>query len=82
MDFFRSGFKSFGLSSFKMDEAAANLVASFASGGFGSALDDISKTVLPPPRKTAPPPRPPCPFKVVRYVYSFMSCINQPINKN
>ena len=70
MDFFRSGLKSFGLTGFKMDDNTANLVANFASGGLGMALDQISRTALPSRRKDPPPPRPPCPFKVVRYRYA------------
>ncbi|XP_046442046.1 calpain-A-like isoform X6 [Daphnia pulex] len=65
MDFLRSGLKSFGLGGFKMDDSTANLVANFASGGLGMALDQISRTALPSRRKDPPPPRPPCPFKVL-----------------
>lgn len=65
MDFFRAGLKSFGLTGFKMDDNTANLVANFASGGLGMALDQISRTALPSRRKDPPPPRPPCPFKVL-----------------
>lgn len=52
-----------------MDDDAANLVANFASGGLGMALDQISRAYG--PRKVPPPPRPPCPFKVVRNCNSF-----------
>lgn len=48
-----------------MDDTTANLVANFASGGIGMALDQISRTSLPSRRKDPPPPRPPCPFKVL-----------------
>ncbi|XP_057376387.1 calpain-B-like isoform X2 [Daphnia carinata] len=65
MDFFRAGLKNFGLGGFKMDDTTANLVANFASGGIGMALDQISRTSLPSRRKDPPPPRPPCPFKVL-----------------
>uniref|UniRef100_A0A0N8B608 Calpain-3 n=1 Tax=Daphnia magna TaxID=35525 RepID=A0A0N8B608_9CRUS len=65
MDFLRAGLKSFGLGGFKMDDTTANLVANFASGGIGMALDQISRTSLPSRRKDPPPPRPPCPFKVL-----------------
>ncbi|EFX85067.1 hypothetical protein DAPPUDRAFT_238307 [Daphnia pulex] len=57
-----------------MDDSTANLVANFASGGLGMALDQISRTALPSRRKDPPPPRPPCPFKVstpFRLIFTF-----------
>lgn len=65
MDFLRAGLKGLSLGGFKLDDNTANLVASFASGGLGLALDQISKTVLPPARKAPPPPRPAIPIKIV-----------------
>lgn len=65
MDFLRAGLKGLSLGGFKLDDNAADLVANFATGGLGMALDQISKTVLPSARKAPPPPRPAVPYKVL-----------------
>lgn len=69
MDFLRAGLKGLSLGGFKLDNNTADLVASFATGGLGMALDQISKTVLPNARKVPPPPRPAVPYKVVSTFY-------------